>query len=69
MADEVTDLPTRQRRSTERPDAVPFKLAPGETITDCSPLRVVCDRMAEELGTCCALRRPNLSRCCHPLRS
>lgn len=52
MRQDVSDAPIRHSNTTQEPSAVPFTLTPGDIITDCSPLRVVCDRVAEELGKC-----------------
>ena len=37
---------------------VPFTVKPGDEITDSFGLWAVSDRMAEELGTCCACSKP-----------
>ena len=52
MRQDVSDAPSRHSNTPQEPSAAPLTLTPGDTITDCSSLRVVSDRVAEELGKC-----------------
>lgn len=52
MAEEGSPTLTQRATNPQQPSDVPFTLAAGDTITDCSLLPVVCDRVAEELGKC-----------------